>query len=103
MAHFRAASPKIFEPSFPDLLTLISAKPLFGLFDRLKTAFSCGEQDRGRRWSPAPANGHGQLEHALATLGIDDLIAMEIPERELLLDPILPAKGLMMIHAQKVH
>jgi putative DNA primase/helicase len=37
----------------------------------------------------------------LRTLGIDDLIAMEIAQREMLLDPILPAKGLMMIHARR--
>jgi hypothetical protein len=48
-----------------------------------------------------PASSHEQLKHALATLRIDDLIAMGIPERELLLDPILPAKGLMMIHAKR--
>ena len=48
-----------------------------------------------------PASSHEQLKHALATLRIDDLIAMGIPGRELLLDPILPAKGLMMIHAKR--
>jgi putative DNA primase/helicase len=37
----------------------------------------------------------------IRTLGIDDLITMNIPERELLLDPVLPAKGLMMIHARR--
>jgi putative DNA primase/helicase len=37
----------------------------------------------------------------IQTLGIDDLIGMEIPTREMLLDPILPAKGLMMIHARR--
>src|ERR1700731_1215075 len=37
----------------------------------------------------------------IQTLGIDDLIAMDIPAREMLLDPILPAKGLMMIHARR--
>jgi len=37
----------------------------------------------------------------IRTLGIDDLIALDIPPRELLLNPILPAKGLMMIHARR--
>jgi putative DNA primase/helicase len=37
----------------------------------------------------------------IQTLGIDDLISMNIPVREMLLDPILPEKGLMMIHAQR--
>jgi hypothetical protein len=37
----------------------------------------------------------------LDTLGSDDLMALKIPERELLLDPILPTKGLMMIHAKR--
>jgi putative DNA primase/helicase len=41
------------------------------------------------------------LQPDLPTLGIDDLIAMEIPSREMLLDPILPAKGLAMIHARR--
>ena len=43
-----------------------------------------------------------QVEPArLDTLGIDDLMALKIPEREMLLAPILPAKGLMMIHARR--
>jgi putative DNA primase/helicase len=37
----------------------------------------------------------------IQSLGIDDLIGMEIPAREMLLDPVLPAKGLMMIHARR--
>src|ERR1700721_2671517 len=37
----------------------------------------------------------------IQALGIDDLISMDIPAREMLLDPILPAKGLMMIHARR--
>jgi hypothetical protein len=32
---------------------------------------------------------------------IDDLMALKIPECEPLLDPILPAKGLIMIHAKR--
>jgi putative DNA primase/helicase len=41
------------------------------------------------------------LPSRIVTLGIDDLIALDIPPRELLLDPILPAKGLLMIHARR--
>jgi putative DNA primase/helicase len=37
----------------------------------------------------------------IQSLGIDDLISMDVPVREMLLDPILPAKGLMMIHARR--
>jgi hypothetical protein len=37
----------------------------------------------------------------IQTLGIDDLISMDVPVRAMLLDPILPAKGLMMIHAAR--
>jgi putative DNA primase/helicase len=37
----------------------------------------------------------------IQTLGIDDLISMDVPVREMVLDPILPAKGLMMIHAAR--
>jgi RecA-family ATPase len=46
---------------------------------------------------PHPSPSHPAIE----TLGIDDLIAMEIPTREMLLDPILSAKGVMMIHARR--
>jgi hypothetical protein len=49
-----------------------------------------------------PAGSAHQVEPArLDTLGIDDLMALKIPDREMLLDPILPAKGLMMIHARR--
>jgi hypothetical protein len=49
-----------------------------------------------------PAGSAQQVEPAhLDTLGIDDLMALKIPEREPLLDPILPAKGLMVIHAKR--
>jgi putative DNA primase/helicase len=37
----------------------------------------------------------------LQPLGIDDLISLNIPTRELLLDPILPVRGLAMIHAKR--
>jgi RecA-family ATPase len=46
---------------------------------------------------PHPSPSHPAIE----ILGIDDLIPMEIPTREMLLDPILSAKGLMMIHARR--
>jgi RecA-family ATPase len=46
---------------------------------------------------PRPSPLHPDIE----TLGIDDLIALDIPKREMLLDPILPSKGLMMIHARR--
>jgi putative DNA primase/helicase len=37
----------------------------------------------------------------LQTLGVDDLAALEVAPRELLLDPVLPAAGLAMIHARR--
>src|ERR1700680_3224617 len=37
----------------------------------------------------------------LAPLGVDDLAAMQIAPRELLLAPVLPAAGLMMLHARR--
>jgi putative DNA primase/helicase len=101
LSRYRASSPENPLASFGDLFRLRSVKPLFDLRDRLKIMSGWGAQHRGRRQSPVPASDHQQVEHALATIGIDDLIAMEIPERELLLDPILPAKGLMMIHARR--
>jgi hypothetical protein len=55
-----------------------------------------------RQRPPNPAGSAQQVEPArLDTLGIDDLMALKIPDREMLLDPILPAKGLMMIHAKR--
>jgi hypothetical protein len=101
LTSYRSSSPENPLTSFGDLFRLRSVKPLFDLRDRLKIMSGWGAQHRGRRQSPAPASDQQQLEHALSTLGIDDLMAMEIPERELLLDPILPVKGLMMIHARR--
>jgi putative DNA primase/helicase len=37
----------------------------------------------------------------LQPIGIDDLISLNIPPRELLLDPIIPTRGLAMIHAKR--
>jgi putative DNA primase/helicase len=101
LTRYRAPSPENPLTSFGDLFRFRSVRPLFDLRDRLKIISGFGARHRGVRKSPVPASDHEQLEHALSTLGIDDLMAMEIPERELLLDPILPAKGLMMIHARR--
>jgi hypothetical protein len=101
LTRYRSSSPENPLTSFGGLFRFRSFKPLFDISDRLKIMSGWGTQHRGRRQSPVPASDHEQPEHALATIGIDDLIAMEIPERELLLDPILPAKGLMMIHARR--
>jgi putative DNA primase/helicase len=73
----------------------------FELYDRLMTAFSWTKQEPYSPSSRLPSNDQQQFERPLQALGIDDLISMEIPERELLLDPILPANGLMMIHARR--
>ena len=71
------------------------------LYDRLKIAFTRGKQDLRPRFSFVPTKPQEEIERTLHTLGIDDLISMDIPERKLLLDPILPASGLMMIHARR--
>jgi len=71
------------------------------LYDRLKIAFTRGKQDLRQRYSRMPTKPQEEIGRMLQTLGIDDLLTMEIPQRELLLDPILPAKGLMMIHARR--
>jgi putative DNA primase/helicase len=73
----------------------------FELYDRLKNAFRWAKQDPRPPYLCLPSNGQQQLEWPLRPLGIDDLIAMQIPRRELLLDPILPANGLIMIHARR--
>jgi putative DNA primase/helicase len=102
LTRYRASSPENPLTSFGDLFRFRSFKPLFDLRNRLKVMSGWGAQHRGRQQSPVPASDHEQLDQfLLETLGIDDLIAMDIPERELLLDPILPAKGLMMIHARR--
>src|ERR1700722_8253052 len=71
------------------------------LYDRLKFAFTRGKQDLRPQYFCVPTKPSEELGRPLRALGIDDLITMEIPERELLLDPILPASGLMMIHARR--
>jgi putative DNA primase/helicase len=102
LTRYRSSSPENPLTSFGDLFRFRSFKPLFDISDRLKMMSGWGAQHRGRQQSPVPASDHEQLDQSLLeTLGIDDLIAMDIPERELLLDPVLPAKGLMMIHARR--
>lgn len=87
---------KFASPSFAQLLRPI--RPLFYLYDR----FTLGRPGQAQSDPTRGAIiGSNQAEHPLCTLGIDDLLRMEIPHRELLLDPILPAKGLMMIHARR--
>ena len=73
----------------------------FELYERVKTAFGRHTQKSRGRSSPVITNDHVHLTGPLEPLGINDLLAMEIPSRELLLDPILPTKGLMMIHARR--
>jgi putative DNA primase/helicase len=74
---------------------------MFELYDRLKDAFRWDRQDPYLPSSRLPSDDQQQLWRPLQALGIDDLVAMQIPQRELLLDPILPANGLMMIHARR--
>ena len=70
-------------------------------FNRLKAAYSWGKIDWRPRHSRVPTIPHEQLGRMLQPLGIDELIAMEIPEKKALLSPILPESGLMMIHARR--
>jgi len=49
-----------------------------------------------RQFGPI-ANPHARLK----TVSVKDLIEMDIPEREPLIEPILPTQGLMMIHAPR--
>jgi AAA domain len=88
--------------SLGDFFRAASTRPLLALRDRLKIVPNWGAPRRPQGNLLVPASTCEQVEQGiLATLGIDDLIAMEIPERELLLDPILPARGLIMIHARR--
>jgi hypothetical protein len=90
---FQRATPKS-SRSLANLLRFTSHKSVFDLFGRITSVAGSGAK-------ASPPRGSDHEQHILETLGIDDLIAMEIPARELLLDPILPAKGLTMIHARR--
>ena len=76
-----------------------SANPIAEFYHRLKMMAGLERRGQNQRTFALPASVPNP--QALEPLGIDDLLAMEIPERQLLLDPILPAKGLMMIHARR--
>jgi putative DNA primase/helicase len=47
------------------------------------------------------AGGGGEEPHSLKVLTAGELLAMEIPEREMLLAPIVPAKGLVMFYSKR--
>jgi putative DNA primase/helicase len=54
---------------------------------------------------PGKPNGQDDREprpgRRLAALTAGELLTMEIPEREMLLDPVLPSKGLVMIYSKR--
>jgi putative DNA primase/helicase len=55
---------------------------------------------------PARANGsrHAGVEQpvaALQSIGFDDFLAIDMPPREMLLDPILPERSLAMLYAPR--
>ncbi len=87
---------KLASQTFAELLTPIG--PLFNLYDRLISGLHWQARNKS---SLEPKIGSNQAERPPCTLGIDELLQMEIPQRALLLDPILPAEGLMMIHARR--
>ena len=70
-------------------------------FNRLKAVLSWSKPNRRQRQSRGLAILREELARPLRPLGIDELIAMEIPEKNALLSPILPESGLMMIHARR--
>jgi putative DNA primase/helicase len=76
-----------------------STNPIAKFYHRLKMMSGLGRRDQNQQTFATPADVP-KLQ-ALEAIGIDDLLMMEIPERQLLLDPILPTKGLMMIHARR--
>jgi putative DNA primase/helicase len=56
--------------------------------------------DNARRYrGKAAANGRG--ESRLIPLDVADLFSMEIPKREMILDPVIPEKGLTMLYASR--
>ena len=102
MTDSRASSSAVPLLPFRGSLWFRSTKPLSALRGGLKFLSRWGLRHGGRQRTPMPAGSAQQVEPAhLDTLGIEDLMALQIPERELLLDPILPAKGLMMIYARR--
>ena len=52
------------------------------------------------RLKGAKSNLHNEVHHLVA-LTVGDLLAMEIPPGELLLDPIIPSKGIVMIYSKR--
>lgn len=48
-----------------------------------------------------PPNGQASLLPALNALDLDAFLALKLPPRAMLLDPILPGKGLVMLHAPR--
>jgi putative DNA primase/helicase len=56
---------------------------------------------RARR-SRSPRDSVEQPVAALKSIGFDDFLAIDLPQREMLLDPILPARSLAMLYAPRV-
>lgn len=55
---------------------------------------------RTRRVDSRPVRAE-QLGTALKSIGFDDFLAIDMPPREMLLDPILPERGLAMLYAPR--
>jgi putative DNA primase/helicase len=72
--------------------------------DPVELAAKIAADEEARRLS----NGGLKLKPAdpgeqrrLVALTADELLTMQIPEREMLLDPIIPAKGLVMVYSKR--
>src|SRR6516164_6193040 len=46
-------------------------------------------------------DGAAQSKRRLMALTAGELLRMEIPEREMLLDPVLPSKGLVLVYSKR--
>jgi putative DNA primase/helicase len=58
-------------------------------------------KERMKKQEVAAAHVNGTTIRKLRCVNVGELLAMEIPPREMLLSPILPRKGLMMVYSRR--
>ena len=54
------------------------------------------------RRQPVAAQERVSIQEPLTALGLTEFLSLEIPPREMLLDPILPERSLAMLYAPRV-
>jgi hypothetical protein len=56
---------------------------------------------QARRRDPRPVGSEQEPVGTLKSIGFDDFLAIDVPPREMLLDPILPERSLAMLYAPR--